>query len=176
MGIELYKLQKVRGGECINCLKCIEKCPRNNTKTTICDENINPTLASSIAIVAFTGFYSANNVAGKVISRNFPVSVSVNTSSSMPQVKYIDGTYSGTATGFRGGTTEISVIVKNGKITDIKTVSDEDTPDYYEGAYNSIQNEIISSQSAQVDVVSGATYSSNGIISAVEDALSKAKS
>ncbi|AJA47421.1 FMN-binding domain-containing protein [Clostridium pasteurianum DSM 525 = ATCC 6013] len=174
MGIELYKLQKVRGGECINCLRCIEKCPRNNTKTTICDENINPALASSIAIVAFTGLYSANNVAGKVVSRNLPVSVSSNTSSSMPKVKYTDGTYSGTGTGFRGGSTEISVTVKSGKIANIETVSNGDTPDYYERAYSTIQSEIISAQSTEVDVVSGATYSSNGIISAVKNALNNA--
>ncbi|AGK96253.1 FMN-binding protein [Clostridium pasteurianum] len=174
MGIELYKLQNVRGGECINCLKCVEKCPRSNTKATICDENINPALASSVAIVAFVGIYSANNVAGKVISRNFPVTVSANTSSTMPQTKYNDGTYTGTGTGFSGGTTKISVTVKNGKIASVETISDEDTPDYYDRAYSSIPNEIISAQSTEVDAVSGATYSSHGIISSVQDALSKA--
>ncbi|MFT8313338.1 MAG: FMN-binding protein [Clostridium sp.] len=174
MGIQLYKLQNVRGGECINCLKCVEKCPRNNTKATICDESINPALASSIAIVAFTGLYSANNVAGKVISRNFPVTVSANTNSSaMPQTKYKDGTYTGTGTGF-GGTTKISVTVKNGKIASVETISNEDTPDYYNRAYSSIPNEIISAQSTEVDAVSGATYSSHGIISAVQNALSNA--
>lgn len=94
----------------------------------------------------------------------------------MPQVKYTDGTYSGTGTGFRGGTTEISVAVKDGEIANIETVSGEDATNYYERAYGTIQNEIISSQSTEVDVISAATYSNSGIISAVEDALSKAKS
>jgi uncharacterized protein with FMN-binding domain len=174
MGIELYKLQNVRGGECINCLKCIEKCPRNNTKTTICDENINPSLASSIAIVAFAGLYSANNMAGKIVSKNFPTTISASASRSVPQIKYKDGTYTGTGTGFSGGTTKISVTVSNGKIASIQTISDEDTPDYYERAYDSIQNEIISAQSSKVDAISGATYSSNGIMEAVQNALSNA--
>ena len=174
MGIELYKVEKVRGGECINCLKCVEKCPRSNTRATICDENINPALASSIAIAAFAGVYSANNMAGTYISKNFPVTISASASSSANQIKYKDGTYTGTGTGFSGGTTKISVTVKGGKIADIQTVSDEDTSDYYQRAYNTIQNEIISAQSPQVDAVSGATYSSHGIISAVQNALNNA--
>ena len=74
-----------------------------------------------------------------------------------------------------GGTTNISVTISNGKITSIKTISNEDTQQYYNRAIGKITNSVISSQSGSVDTVSGATYSSNGIIEAVKNALSKAK-
>lgn len=44
---------------------------------------------------------------------------------------------------------------------------------YFEAAQGVI-DEILEMQSTDVDVVSGATFSSNGILGAVEDALGKA--
>lgn len=88
---------------------------------------------------------------------------------------YTDGTYTGSGTGFRGGTTKVSVTISGGQITDIETVSTRDDSKYYARAYSSITSQIISSQDSSVDAVSGATFSSKGIISAVEDALSQAK-
>ena len=77
-------------------------------------------------------------------------------------------------TGFRRSQTTVSVTVKSGKITDIATVSTGDDMPFYNRAYSAVTDEIISSQSTSVDSVSGATFSSRGIMSAVEDALSKA--
>ncbi|MHC1720561.1 MAG: FMN-binding protein [Clostridiaceae bacterium] len=91
------------------------------------------------------------------------------------QQKYKDATYTGTGTGFRGGTTKISITIKDGQISDMSTISSQDTPDFYQRAENVITDEIISAQSTSVDTVSGATYSSKGIISAVKDALTQAE-
>jgi uncharacterized protein with FMN-binding domain len=88
--------------------------------------------------------------------------------------QYKDGTYTGTGSGF-GGTTKISVTIAGGKITGVKTVSNEDTSKYYNRAIGTITNSVISKQSGSVDTVSGATYSSRGIIEAVQNALSQAK-
>lgn len=88
---------------------------------------------------------------------------------------YADGTYEGSGTGFRNGTTTVSIIIKNGQIADIETVSTRDDGKYYNRAFSTITSEIISSQSTSVSVVSGATFSSRGIMSAVADALTKAK-
>lgn len=98
-----------------------------------------------------------------------------NTSLSLPEGKYKDGTYTGEGTGFRGGTTKMSITIKSNKITAIKTVSNEDTPKFYERVEDTMIDEIISNQDTSVDTVSGATYSCNGIIDAVQDALSKAE-
>lgn len=88
---------------------------------------------------------------------------------------YKDGTYQGNGTGFRGGTTTVSVTIQSGKITNITPVSYNDDAPFFNRAYSSISQQIISSQSSNVDSVSGATFSSNGIMQAVENALSQAK-
>jgi len=59
-------------------------------------------------------------------------------------------------------------------ITDVQVVSYEDDAPFFERAASSVISDILSSQSTQVDAVSGATYSSDGIMSAVADALSNA--
>lgn len=85
---------------------------------------------------------------------------------------YKDGTYYGTGTGF-GGTLKVKVEISGGKITDIQIMENQDGSEYISKA-SALINAIISSQSTNVDTVSGATYSSVGIIQAVRDALSQA--
>lgn len=85
---------------------------------------------------------------------------------------YKDGTYTGTGTGFAGKLT-VRVKIFGGKIKKIKIVSTDDDPAYIEKASALIQK-IIKEQGTDVDVISGATYSSIGIIEAVRDALGRA--
>ena len=85
---------------------------------------------------------------------------------------YRDGTYYGTGTGF-GGTMKVCVVISGGKIASIDIVENSDTPSYLSSA-SSLISAIISTQSTNVDTVSGATYSSRGIIEAVRSALSQA--
>jgi len=68
----------------------------------------------------------------------------------------------------------VSVVVAGGKITSITTVSYKDDKQYYDRAFSTISKNIVSKQTASVDTVSGATYSSKGIIQAVAAALSTA--
>ena len=85
-----------------------------------------------------------------------------------------DGTYTGSVKGF-GGTISVKVTVKDGKISaiDVTSASGE-TASYFSKAKGIIPK-MISGQTTNVDVASGATYSSNGIITAVRNALSKAE-
>lgn len=85
-----------------------------------------------------------------------------------------DGTYTGSGKGF-GGTISVKVTVKDGKISaiDVTSASGE-TASYFSKAKGIIPK-MISGQTTNVDVASGATYSSNGIITAVRNALSKAE-
>lgn len=169
MGIPLYKTSKVTSGECIMCLKCVETCPRKNTQLNVAGENVNPALASSAALAAIIGVYGITNVANNIVNKNgSSISSSVSTSSTKGQYK--DGTYTGTGTGFNPGM-KVSVTVKNGNISSIEILSNNDTPDYFNQAASTIPNEIIKAQSTSVDAVSGATRSSNGIMAAVSDAL-----
>ena len=91
----------------------------------------------------------------------------------VPVGGYTDGTYTGSGTGF-GGTITVQVTVSNHKIVSINILdASSETASYFANAQGVISR-IISSQSPNVDAVSGATYSSNGIISAVQNALSQA--
>jgi uncharacterized protein with FMN-binding domain len=85
-----------------------------------------------------------------------------------------DGTYTGSGYGFKGNT-NVEVTIKNGEIDNIKIVSYRDDNRWFDRAANTIIPEILQTQSTDVDTVSGATFSSKGIISAIEDAISKAK-
>ncbi|NCC42450.1 MAG: FMN-binding protein [Clostridia bacterium] len=85
---------------------------------------------------------------------------------------YKDGTYYGTGTGF-GGTLKVKVDIAGGKISAIQITEHSDGSTYIQNA-SSLINTILSTQSTNVDTVSGATYSSVGIIQAVRNALSQA--
>ena len=86
---------------------------------------------------------------------------------------YRDGVYTGSAQGF-GGQITVQVTISGGQITDICIVgADDETPSYFSSA-KAVISAMLSSQSPNVDTVSGATYSSNGIINAVKRALSQA--
>ncbi|MPN24626.1 hypothetical protein SDC9_172027 [bioreactor metagenome] len=82
---------------------------------------------------------------------------------------YQDGTYTGSGEGY-SGVTKVSVTVEGGNITAIDVVSHADEDKFFSRALGVI-TKIISGQSIDVDTVSGATFSSNGIIEAVADAL-----
>ena len=84
-----------------------------------------------------------------------------------------DGVYKGGATGFSGPVT-VAVTIMDKKITSIDILSSTDDEAFFNRAKGVIDR-IISSQSLDVDVVSGATYSSNGIIGAVKNALTGEK-
>lgn len=87
---------------------------------------------------------------------------------------YMDGVYEGTGTGF-GGDVVVSVTVEDGVISDVQVVSGEnETPEYLEAA-KALLEDIVKEQSAEVDTVTGATLSSNGILEGTRAALSLAE-
>ena len=92
--------------------------------------------------------------------------------SAAPASKYKDGTYSGSAKGYEG-TITVSVTISGDKITDISIVSYEDDDEYMDPA-RAVVPAILSAQSPNVSAVSGATYSSKGIMNAVNAVLKKA--
>ena len=85
---------------------------------------------------------------------------------------YLDGIYTAEAIGFEGKIT-VQVTVAEDKITDITVLSAEDEEEYLSRAKRVIPA-ILEGQSPNVDAVSGATYSSTGILNAVKLALAKA--
>ena len=89
---------------------------------------------------------------------------------------YKNGTYTGEGQGF-GGTIQVEVTLENDTITDIQVVSapGEDSAYLSQGEGVISTSTILAAQSTDVDTISGATFSSTGIINAVNDALGKAE-
>ncbi len=83
-----------------------------------------------------------------------------------------DNEYIGEAEGF-GGTIKVKVTMDGDKIANIEVLSHGETAGISDPAFNTIPQAIIDAQSTEVDVVANATYTSNGIMAAVNDALSK---
>jgi uncharacterized protein with FMN-binding domain/Pyruvate/2-oxoacid:ferredoxin oxidoreductase delta subunit len=174
MGIKLYQVDKVRSGECINCFKCIDVCPRKNTKVNMLGEDVNPLLPSAIAIAAFTGV----NTLGGVINDKIPNRSSNNATASSSSInkseqkQYKDGIYTGIGQG-KSPDLKVAVTVKDDKITNVEILSNNETKG--KEAIKTIPNKIVEKQSTDVDAVSGATMTSKGIMEAVNNALSQAE-
>ena len=132
--------------------------------------------------------YSSNGIIGAVKnalfgteSNNATAANAGNAAGSAPSVSKVsesgtwkDGTYTGSGKGF-GGTISVKVTVKDGKISAIDVTSASGETASYFSKTKGIIPKMISGQTTNVDAASGATYSSNGIITAVRNALSKAE-
>ncbi|WKY47999.1 FMN-binding protein [Eubacteriaceae bacterium ES3] len=82
-----------------------------------------------------------------------------------------DGTYTGVADGY-GPDLTVSVTVSDNQITSVEVVShNEHGEKYYGRAIDAVPASIVANQTPYVDAISGATYTSNGIMNAVVDAL-----
>lgn len=88
---------------------------------------------------------------------------------------YADGTYEGSAEGF-SGQVRVSVTVKDKTITAIEILSHSDDESFFNRAKEGVISSILSAQRLDVDTVTGATYSSSGIIGAVKNALTGVQS
>ncbi len=73
-----------------------------------------------------------------------------------------------------GGTITATVTVQNGKITAVKLDAPDETPGVGSRAVDELPAKMVEKNSADVDIVSGATYSSKGIIAAVKNAMDPA--
>ncbi|GKX29104.1 ferredoxin [Vallitalea longa] len=194
MNIEVSKMEQVQSLQCINCFECVSACP---IKDTLSYEKISFThkmkrkytaaicIIASIAVVSFisigitgklplgmklgedrltnttTGTSSETTIDGKLVSVGEAAGID-------------DGVYEGTGMGFRGEI-KVEVTVTNEIIIKIKVIENIDDKKFYNRAEPVVTKDIIESQSSDVDTVSGATYSSIGIIDAVADALENAR-
>ena len=83
-----------------------------------------------------------------------------------------DGTYTGTSEGHNGLMT-VDVTVENQEITDVNVVSHLETEGLSDPAFDQVPDQIINTNSLDVETVSGATFTSEAIIEAINDALSQ---
>lgn len=168
MGIPLYRSSVVKSAECIDCMNCVEICPRDNVRA-----NPKPAIAAAVAVASLGGMYFAGNIAGGNIAQRqiAAVAASVSAAASVNLGPYTSGVYTGSAEGYHG-LTDISVTVNGGYIVSVDVQSTGDDKEFFDRAQYPVILNIIRSQSTSVDTVSGATFSSFAIIDAVENALS----
>ena len=89
-----------------------------------------------------------------------------------PEETLADNEYIGEGEGF-GGTIRVKVTMDGDQISKIEVLSHGETAGVSDPAFETIPDAIIAAQSTEVDAAAGATFSSKGIMEAVNDALSK---
>lgn len=88
-----------------------------------------------------------------------------------------DGTYTGAAASNRFGSWTVTAVVSGGKITDVSattTVSDSQSRRIASYAVPTLRSEVLAAQSAKIQAVSGATYTSESYLDSLQSALDKA--
>lgn len=142
-------------------------------------------VASFVAIVFVVYSFHQRSEANRAVAQTAHVSSS--SSSSLPttstgtqtQTQYKDGSYTGKSSDALYGYIQVKATISGGKLTNVTFL------DYPQDQRNSIEinnavmpllkQQAISSQSAQVDGVSGATDTSQAFVESLGDALSQAR-
>ena len=164
MGMDLTKKDRIAGGECISCQKCVSWCPKGNVHF-----RSRYGVLIGVGVTCITIMVSQLFIEGNLAREKTADSVK-KTAGNNAEGNFQNGIYTGTGEGYRGKVT-VTVKVADGKITELVLDDYADDKSYMERAKNRIFQEMISRQNTDVDTVSGATYSSNGLIEAVNKAL-----
>lgn len=143
--------------------------------------------STAVAAVYAAGFYATEAQAIKMDTPQAPkvsiqtkntttikkpaVTVAAATKTVQPKQMYKDGTFTGTGMN-RRGEMDVAVTLKQDKITDVQ-ISNWGMH-YSESDITALPGEVVQRQNANVDFVSGATYSSQAFADAVQDALNQA--
>ena len=169
MGVTVHENDFVRSGECIDCMKCLAACHPQALKTLP-----HPAVAGTASALALCGLIQVGKIAvpeGTARTAGAYVENQVASAEwAAPSTKYADGVYTGTGNGYRG-VISAQVTVSGGRITDVTILSSQDDSDFFQRAQSSVIPAILNAQSINVSAVSGATYSSRGILEAVANAL-----
>lgn len=200
MNIEVSKKEQVQSLQCINCFECISVCPVEKTlsyeKLSFTDKMkkkygmVIGILISCLVvggiIFAITGALPFDMPIGEDQSIDQTSEANIDATSTeeiiIEEIQLGDlgdaagienGVYEGVGRGFRGDMT-VEVTVVNQMIREIEVIEHSEDRKFYTRAEPSVTEDIIDRQSVDVDTVSGATYSSVGIIEAVTNALESA--
>lgn len=165
MALPLDKYDSISSGECINCMKCTSNCPKENASVQAIPAVSGAAAAAALIGISYIGTAPLPQSTGVFSEANAAELVESSDSG-----QYKNGTYTGSADGYRGEI-DVTVTVSDGKISQISVYSYHDDIEFFEKAESRIIPAIIEAQDTDVSAVSGATFSSRGIIAAVENAL-----
>jgi len=90
------------------------------------------------------------------------------------KIIYKEGTYVGNAEGHIGPI-KVQVVTDKYEIKSIKILEQQENPIIADTVYEKIPVRVIKANSTEVEVVAGATFTSNGLIKAIKNGLDKAK-
>ncbi|PAB58359.1 FMN-binding protein [Anaeromicrobium sediminis] len=180
MGITVSTCNSVNSMNCINCFECIKKCPIKNTLTFgLVQPNL---LKKKVAFAVLIGaiyvgaLHSDYFLKTSIVDANVKAvetSKIVEETTKEPEVDNATY-YIGEANGYND-LIKVKVGIEEGVITKISIVDHDEDWDWYTKAKGPIIDAILEKQSADVDTVSGATFTSTGIIEAVKKALEGAE-
>lgn len=138
---------------------------------------------SLLIILTFSGYVYYLKTQGTKDNINIPDQTNLINSynnNSQSKAKYKDGEYIGPVVDAYYGNIQVKAVIKNGLISDViflQYPNDRNTSIRINtDAIPYLRQEAIQAQSASVDIVTGATQSSEGFIKSLSEALSKAQS
>ena len=138
----------------------------------------NPTTTVTVTTTPTTSSStSSSTTTSSDSSSSSSSSSSSTTSSSSSSGSYKDGTYTGETVTERYGTVTVTVTVSGGKITDVQaatTVHEQHSQRYVQAAVPTLRSEVLAAQSAEVNMVSGATFTSEAYLTSLQSALDQA--
>ena len=82
--------------------------------------------------------------------------------------------YTGASDNGMGGSIQVQIAVKDGTMTDIQVLRQNETADIGTAAFPTLIQQALETQSSQLDVISGATVTSNAFMEALANAMAKA--
>ena len=88
----------------------------------------------------------------------------------LPKLPYADGVYVGSSRGY-GGTVRVQVTMENGSITEVEILGASHETKQFLRRAKRLLTTVVEAQSWEVDAISEATYTSRGILGAVQNAL-----
>ena len=154
MDIELYKMDKVRDGECINCFKCVDICPRSNAMVTMGDEKISSELGATCAVAAFVLSYSGGNIAMDVLNLH-NANMQSNVSSSIDSNSTTDNSSSSNNSSSNSSSSSNSGSNNNSSSSSSGSSSNSTATKYKDGTYTGTANAYRPGLTVQVTIKNG---------------------
>lgn len=183
MNICVSRVDHVDSMACINCFECIKACPIKNTlefkpiPKKVISKRV---LLLGLILIVYSGYtlhmnqkdFDSEAAAEAVISNEEEIG-SQDREEATPEAKAIQHV-TGVGEGYNGEIT-VKVGYDGETLVEVKVIDHQEDYDWYVEAKKPIIESILNAQSTEVDVVSGATFTSLGIIEAVQDAVDKIK-
>lgn len=123
-------------------------------------------MGAAIVIIGTVIFVSNSHSSAKPISHTSSLS-------------YKDGSYNGSVNSAYYGNVQVKVNIQKGKIVNVSYIQypTSDTTSVYiaKGILPYLKKEVIKAQSAHINIISSATYTSDAFISSLSSALQKAQ-